>query len=154
MMKKLWFVLFLTLQLQASNCDSLNKIRNIFQAGVNEKELTEMIAICKQSDCEEVIPYLAAATMKKAEFAWSPFDKLANFNRGKKMLENFIKKNPKNIEAKYIRWLTQKMAPRFLGYHNNLEQDELFILKNINKSDIDSSYQKIMLAHLKKIKNE
>lgn len=73
---------------------------------------------------------------------------------GKKMLNNFILKYPQNIEARYIRWLTQKMAPSFLNYNQNLAEDYDYILLNIKKSNIDIEYQKTILAHLKKINNE
>ncbi|MDO3695592.1 hypothetical protein QVZ41_12145 [Wenyingzhuangia sp. chi5] len=137
------------------NCDHLNEIRDIFQAGVNNKEeLAEMIAICKKYDCDKITPYYAAATMRKAEFVWSPLEKLSNFNKGKKMLESFIKEHPNNIEAKYIRWLTQKMAPKFLGYHENIKEDYDYIQKNITKSDLDKEYQKVILNHIQKMKHE
>lgn len=146
---------FFTLTMSAQNCEKLTEIRQIFQVGVhNQQQLEDMIAICKTSNCTKITPYHAAANMRKAEFVWSPFQKLSNFNKGKKMLETFISNNPKNIEARYIRWLTQKMAPKFLGYHNNIDKDYTYIVTNISKSDIDKSYQKIMLAHLQKIKNE
>lgn len=155
MVKTILFTLFFSLNMVANNCDSLEKVRNMFQSGVeNKEELNIMIDFCKKSNCEKTIPYYAAATMRKAEFVWSPLDKLANFNKGKKMLESFIAKNPENIEAKYIRWLTQKMAPRFLGYHQNIENDYRFIQKNITKSDIEKSYQKVILHHIQKLKNE
>lgn len=153
-MKTLFFTLLFSLQLFANNCESLSKIRGIFQAGVNEEQLEAMILICKASNCDNVTPYLAAATMKKAEFAWSPFNKLKYFNTGKKMLENFIKDHPQNIEAKYIRWLTQKMAPKFLNYRDHLEQDYQYIKNNIAKSNLPTDYRNVILAHIKKVNNE
>lgn len=154
-MKYVLFFFLFSLQGLANTCDQLEKIRSIFQKGVNETELEEMIKICESdAKCRSIIPYWAAATMKKAEFVWSPFNKLKYFNKGKKMLENFIKKYPKHIEAKYIRWLTQKMAPKFLGYRNNLEEDYQFIQKNIATSGVDKHYQTVILKHIKELKNE
>ncbi|MGY6650207.1 hypothetical protein [Wenyingzhuangia sp. IMCC45574] len=153
-MKLLFVSLFFSLQLFANECDSLRKVRNIFQAGVNAKQLEEMILICKASKCDKITPYLAAATMKKAEFVWSPFDKLKYFKKGKNLLEGYIKEHPTSVEAKYIRWLTQTMAPKFLGYRANLKQDYTFIQQHITQSDIDKQYQNIILLHIKKIKNE
>ncbi|NIJ44788.1 hypothetical protein FHR24_001227 [Wenyingzhuangia heitensis] len=153
-MKNVVFFLLLSLNLQAQNCSELPKIRAIFQAGVNEEQLEDMLLLCKKSTCDKTTPYHAAATMKKAEFVWSPISKLSNFNKGKKMLENFIDKNNKNIEARYIRWLTQKMAPSFLNYNSSIDKDYAFIIQNIDESNIEKSYQKTILNHLKKIQNE
>ncbi len=137
-----------------NTCEDVPKVRAIFQSDVNEKELDEMILICEASSCNETIPYHAAALMKKAEFVWSPLKKLSNFKKGKNKLENFILENPKNIEARYIRWLTQKMAPSFLGYTENLSEDYEFIQQNLKNSDINDNYKKVILQHIKKIKNE
>jgi len=143
------FFIFLTLQ---PPCNELHKLRKLFQAEVNEKQLLNMITICEKSTCEKTTPYHAAAIMQRAEFEWSPIKKIKSFTMGKSMLENFILKSPQNIEARYIRWLTQKMAPSFLNYNQNLAEDYDYILLNIKKRGIDIEYQKTILAHLKTIK--
>ncbi|ANW96426.1 hypothetical protein AXE80_09105 [Wenyingzhuangia fucanilytica] len=154
-MKTLFIAFFAALTLSwSNNCEQLQKVRTFFQDGVDKEQLEEMIVICEKSNCSDVIPYHAAAIMKKAEFVWSPMQKLSNFKKGKKMLENFITKHPNHVEARYIRWLTQNKAPKFLGYYNNLDEDDLFIQKNLAKSNINTDYQNIMLKHIKKIKNE
>lgn len=153
-MKTLFIFLFFSLQVVANNCNDLSKIRDYFQSDINETSLDKMILVCKQSSCNDAIPYLAVATMKKAEYAWSPLTKLSYFKKGKKMLEEFIKINPNHIEAKYVRWLTQKMAPSFLGYRENLKEDYLFIQQNITTSSIALKYQQTILKHLKKVNNE
>jgi hypothetical protein len=39
---------------------------------------------------------------------------------------------PLNTEIRLIRLSVQKNAPAFLGYRNNVKEDESFIRKNIN----------------------
>ena len=153
-MKTLILTLLFSINITANNCEHLVQVRNIFQAGMNKKQLEKMILICEKATCPKIIPYHAAAIMKKADFVWSVFKKLSNFKKGKKMLEDFIKKNPEDVEARYIRWLTQKMVPKFLGYNNNIKEDYLFIQDNIVNSNIDKDYQKVIFNHIKKIKNE
>ncbi|MGY5351454.1 hypothetical protein ACXGQW_02625 [Wenyingzhuangia sp. IMCC45533] len=153
-MKTLILTLLFFFNTAQPDCDNLSTIRNIFQAGVDEKQLNEMILLCQQSDCYKITPYHAAATMKKAEFGWSPLKKLTYFNTGKKMLDDFIKKYPNNIEARYIRWLTQKMAPGFLGYDGDIEEDYNYIMQNIHSNDMDEDYKKTILEHIKKVANE
>jgi len=139
---------------QAQNCKNLHEVRAIFLSKVNEQQLENMLTLCKQTNCKKTIPYYAAATMKKAEFVWSPISKFTNFNKGKKMLEQFILKNPYNIEARYIRWMTQKMAPSFLRYNKNITEDYLFILERISESTIEFTYQQTILSNIKKVNNE
>lgn len=154
-MKTLFLALFLTFNINSNNCEDLTKIRNLFEQNIQkEKELLSMIEVCKNSACDDITPYYAVAIMKKAEHAWNPMKKMAYFKEGKNMLETFINEHPKNIEARYVRWLTQKKAPSVLGYNSNLKEDLQFVEKNISKSDIEKDYQKVMLHHIEKIKNE
>lgn len=136
------------------NCEELKIVRGYFLKEVNKKQLLQMIKICEQSDCKLTIPYHAAATMKRAEFEWSPIRKLKSFRMGKEMLDSFINKYPENIEARYIRWLTQKKAPSFLNYTKNLEEDYNYILKHIEESSVDNDYKETILQNLKKLKDE
>ncbi|MEN8765674.1 MAG: hypothetical protein ABF281_07520 [Wenyingzhuangia sp.] len=150
-------LLFLSLYLNMTgdHCNDLKEIRSMFQQGVqNKRELNIMIDLCKVSNCKKTIPYFAAATMRKSEFSVSPIEKLKNFNKGKKILETYIAKCPNDIEAKYIRWLTQTKAPRFLRYNQNTREDYQFIIENIAKSNVEKNYQKVILDHLQNLENE
>ncbi len=40
------------------------------------------------------------------------------------------KKEPENIEIRFIRLSVQKYAPSFLGYNKNIKEDLSFIQKN------------------------
>lgn len=154
MMKTFFLAILFTINMH-NDCKDLNTIRNLFEANTQEeKELLSMIKICENSNCDKITPYYAIAIMKKAEHVWNPMKKMAHFKEGQKILEDFIKEHPKNIEARYVRWLTQKKAPKFLGYNSNLKEDLQLIKDNIAKSDIEKNYQKVMLRHIQKIKNE
>lgn len=153
-MHHLFISLLLILQINTNKCKDLPTIRNLFKNGIDENELAEINKIYENSDCEKITPYYAVATMKNAEFTWSPIKKMSYFKKGKEILETFITRSPKNLEARYLRWITQSKAPRFLGYYNELEIDYKFIQENINKSGIDKDYQKFMLNNIETIKNE
>lgn len=153
-MKTLFLALLFCININHTSCNELNKVRNLFKNGIDKKELAEINRIYDHSDCSKITPYYAVAIMKNAEFTWSPIKKLSYFKQGKEMLEAFIKKFPNNIEARYVRWLTQTRAPKFLEYYNELETDYTFIIQNIANSSIEKDYQKFILNNIEKIKNE
>jgi len=136
------------------NCAQLQEVRSIFEKGIETREeLKYMLKISSQENCHFITPYLAAVTMQQAEFCWSPLKQLHYFSKGKTMLENYIALYPKTITGRYVRWLIQKMSPKFLNYNNNIEDDYQYIINNINKSNINPNYQKIILTRIKNIKN-
>lgn len=149
-----FFIFFILINLQAQNCNDLTKVRALFKSEINEDKLESIISICVNSNCYKTTPYYAVATMQKAEFVWFPLHKFKYFNKGKEILENYIIQNPNNIEARYVRWLTQKKAPSILNYNKNIEEDYQYILTKIAKSDIELNYQFTILSHIKKINNE
>ena len=52
------------------------------------------------------------------------------FKNGVALIEAFIQQNPNNIEAHYLRLSVQENAPKFLGYHKDIDLDKQFILTN------------------------
>lgn len=47
------------------------------------------------------------------------------------MLELAVGKDKRDVELRLLRYLVQKNAPSFLGYHSHLEEDKAFISNNI-----------------------
>jgi hypothetical protein len=77
--------------------------------------------------------YKACATMIMAKYAINPYNKFSYFLEGKKLLENCIKNETKNIELRVLRLSVQLKAPAFLGYNNNIKTDKEFILNALPK---------------------
>jgi hypothetical protein len=61
--------------------------------------------------------------------------KYSYFNKGKKLLEDAVKKEPNSIEIRMMRYISQEKTPKFLGYNENMKADKEFILKNYKNSD-------------------
>ena len=80
--------------------------------------------------------YLGGLQTIWANHVFSPMSKLNTFNKGKKNIEQAIKKEPNNVELRFIRLSVQKNAPSFLGYQSNIKEDIDFI-KN-DRSEIKS----------------
>ena len=72
--------------------------------------------------------------------------KYKTFNKGKNNIEQAVEMAPDNIEIRVIRWSVQHNAPRFLGYHQEIENDKQFI--NDNKHEIQSESLKQLLHKL------
>ena len=78
----------------------------------------------------------------------NPLNKYSYFNKGKKLLEDAIKKEPNNIEIRLMRLISQEKTPSFLGYNKNIESDRNFIIKNYKNSD-DENLVKLIKNYLK-----
>ena len=68
--------------------------------------------------------------MKKAGLGGGPGQKLKLFKAGHKELEAAIKKEPGNVEYRFLRLMIQENAPGILGYNDNLEADSEIIKKS------------------------
>jgi hypothetical protein len=61
--------------------------------------------------------------MKKAAIVSAPSEKLSLFKSGLKKLEAAINADKLNAEFRFLRLLIQENAPKFLGYHSNMNED-------------------------------
>jgi len=116
---------------------SLEEMRALYkQAASSEDACSKLIKCCNnQSTYTEaiILGYKGCATIMMANHLINPFSKWSKFSSGREMLEQAISKDSTNIELRYLRFTIQTKAPSFLGYHNNISSDKLFLLKEINK---------------------
>jgi len=118
----------------------MNEVRTSYGNIQTEEELLAFIDLLDRVDCELKGPYLASATMQRAQFVFAPWTQYRYFTNGKKQLEDFIRKYPSNLEARYIRFLIQSHAPFFLGYNRQKDEDAGLIFKHIYRSDLPPDY--------------
>ena len=78
-------------------------------------------------------PYKGALLMKKAGLEKNPAVKLKFFKEGKLLLETAIDNDNQNVELRFLRLMIQENAPKFLGYHSNINEDVNFIQENSNQ---------------------
>lgn len=91
--------------------------------------------------------YAGGLQMIGAKYSGNPFTKLSDFKKGKKKVEEAIKTEPENIELHYLRLVIQKFAPRFLGYHKQIDSDRAFLRENLHKvqsEDLKELIKKIL----------
>lgn len=143
-----------TLLQSPNDCSKMPEIREKYGNIQSEQELINFIDLLETVDCIKSGPYLASATMQKAQFAIAPWTKYNYFRKGKKHLEEFIEKYPDNIEARYVRFLVQTHAPFFLGYNNQVHSDADFIRSNIDEEDLSIAYRNQMINHINTLENK
>ncbi|PWU00331.1 MAG: hypothetical protein C5B52_09160 [Bacteroidetes bacterium] len=101
------------------------------------------IALSNRSACREMIVELEHHSGTVTELAYlggfqtiwanhviNPFSKLKTFNDGISNIEKAVGKDPSNVEVRFVRLSVQKNCPRILGYHNNVNEDRVFLLAN------------------------
>lgn len=142
--------MLLYLLLLPSYENPLDSVRMAYHELKSEEAIERFLKHVDTIDNRQLIPYKASAIMQKAEYVSSPFSKLKFFNQGKDLLEEYIKNNPNNIEARYVRIMVQSQLPGFLGYKNNMESDAAFIHSNIQATDISLSYSQLILKNIDK----
>ncbi|MBI2258520.1 MAG: hypothetical protein HYU67_06430 [Flavobacteriia bacterium] len=74
--------------------------------------------------------YIGAIEAKLAQFEKNPQQKISSFKKGIEQIESAIKKEPNNVEFRFIRFMIQEKAPKILRYQSNLEEDKKMIEKN------------------------
>ena len=107
--------LYLTSYNNKSTCDSLSSYLNL----LDEKDNT-------------IDAYIGANNLLISKFSKNIVKKFKYFEEGKKLIEQSIKNDPKNIEIIFLRYLNQKNSPWFLNYNQNIVEDYDFLIKNLN----------------------
>jgi hypothetical protein len=73
---------------------------------------------------------------------------MSYFKKGKRILENAIKADEKNIELRFLRFNAQTHTPSFLGYNGDIKKDKAFLESSFSKIT-DVKLKEFMLPYLK-----
>ncbi|MBY8963515.1 hypothetical protein KJK34_12195 [Flavobacterium sp. D11R37] len=84
-----------------------------------------------------LMAYKAASIVLLAKYESGLITKTKLFNRGTSLLEETIKKDPDDYEARLIRLNIQDNVPWITGYKDNIDIDKAFLIKNYNKQPAD-----------------
>ncbi|MGZ6519409.1 MAG: hypothetical protein ACXVED_17600, partial [Bacteroidia bacterium] len=102
-------------------------------SSVNIDEINNFITVCKRNGVTAEEGYLGALLMKKAQLVSSKKEKLDLFKDGHSKLEHTIAKDTSKTEFRFLRLMIEEHAPRFLGYHFDIEKDGLYIRNHYNQ---------------------
>lgn len=104
----------------------------------------------KKSPLELREAFEGALIMKKAGIGGNPVQKLNLFKEGHKELEAAIKKEPDNVEFRFLRLMIQENAPGILGYKDDLTADSKYIKKSYKT--LPDEVQRVIEEYSKKSK--
>lgn len=144
-MKKFFIPIFMIISVFCFS-QNLTEFRNLMQKGesseAHAKTLLEKSKL--EYDKTKLPIYEALAAVGHffmAKHGGNPISKYSHFNKGKRLLSDAIKKEPKNLEIRFMRYICQEKTPDFLGYKDDLQEDKKFILneyKNTKDENLKS----------------
>ena len=82
-----------------------------------------------------VIAYDAAAKAVMTRTTWNWFKKLEYLNQSRKLFIEAIKKDPQNVEIRFLRFTVEDRIPSYLGYSDHMDEDKEIILKHLSNYD-------------------
>ncbi len=153
MMKFLSLLLTPLVFFMSFQATDLDLVRANYKKMVSDKELCERVIAeltMTKNNSAVHLGYLGGLQTIWANHVFSPISKLNTFKEGKKNIEQAIKKEPNNVELRFIRLSVQKNAPSFLGYRSNINEDTDFIKEN--RQQISSEIVKKNIGTLLKSK--
>ena len=109
----------------------------------SKKEELNYIKKYEESKNNDIKAYVISLKMKQAKYKIFPWSKLVAFNKEKKVLNQLIKANPKNVHLRYVRLVIQENAPKILAFNKYIKSDKLVlisILKIKDKTDYLDEY--------------
>ncbi|WP_297334531.1 hypothetical protein [Flavobacterium sp.] len=90
-----------------------------------------------ESSNTTLMAYKAASIVLLAKYESGLITKTKLFNRGTSLLEETLKKNPDDYEARLIRLNIQDNVPWITGYKDDIDNDKAFLIKNYSKQSVD-----------------
>jgi len=107
-------------------------------------------AIIHSNSIEGKDAFEGVLLMKKADLVGNKKEKLNLFKSGKAKLEGVIAKDSTNAEFRFFRLQIQEHAPKFLKYHDELENDRQYIRKAFK--GLPADVQQVIMDYSKKSK--
>ena len=140
-MKKL--VLVFLLFCSFVNAQSLVELRGYLQKVENSEEVSKTL-ISKSKNAYDTtkkpiyMAFYAVGNFFMAKHAFNPIKKMSYFNEGKELMETALQSDPKNLEIRLMRLITQENAPAILGYNKQIKEDRSYLTKEYkNTADND-----------------
>lgn len=125
--------------------DELPQLRKDYYASINNEKAAEKFynSLKNKNPTDPLtMAYYGSAQAIRAKHAFNPYNKIAHLKSGLKTLEAAVKKDPDNLEIRFLRFSLEHYIPAFLGYSKHLETDKkkiisLVKLKQYNSKDKD-----------------
>ncbi len=137
-MKTLLFSLIVFFTFQHSKAYDIAQIRKDYIAAVNDSDkaddLYHELAAIKNPDAL-ILAYLGSAQAIKAKHSWNPISKVSYLKKGFNIINKAVKKDPDQLEVRFLRFSLQYYVPSFLGFSEHLEADKNKIIDLLRTHD-------------------
>ena len=117
------------------NSQDISEIRKVYltapHSNTNCEKLGKLTKEIKDNISPLIIGYKASYYFIKCNFITNPANKIISFNKGKKLIQQAIKQEPKSVELRLLRYAAQKNSPKFLMYNKHIKEDLYFLANNL-----------------------
>ncbi|WP_299887236.1 hypothetical protein [uncultured Lacinutrix sp.] len=138
------YFLLLIVSIFAFKSLNVKEVRTAYRAAGEDNTKVEafykLVSTVKKTDKAVFVAYKGASIAMLAKGKKTIKEKKTGFIKGVELLEFAIKKEPNNIEARFIRLSIQENTPKLLKYKGKIAEDKHFIL---------SQFKQIRDNHLK-----
>lgn len=125
------------------NINDLEYIRINYYASVEKEELvTELEKFINKKFTSDrnkypalILAYVAALQSVKSKHAFWPTEKYSYFKESMLLFDEVMKKEPKNLEIRFLRFAILHYVPSFLGYSKERYEDAQVIVAELIKQD-------------------
>jgi hypothetical protein len=115
---------------------NIRVIRKLLVSALNSKKTTDSLYdhLGTVKDRSALLNgYMGTLQALKAKHAWNPYFKIKHLNDSKSTFEAAVKRDPHNIEIRFMRFSIEHNVPGFLGFNKNLVADREEIIKQVDK---------------------
>ncbi len=137
----------LTKAVTAQQTVSITEARELYYGmSVDECNALELADLFSKKEPSDPLlkAYYGAASAAAPTCVTNPARKISYFRKGTRLLDDAVKAAPGNFEIRFLRFATQEMAPGFLGYKDDLENDKNFLIKNLASGFNKINDQKVL----------
>lgn len=140
-------LIFVVILSRLSQPDDLESVRAGYHLLPKDKALCRIMLAQMAEKIDHSATHLAYYGGLQAIWAGhasNPMSKLNSFIDGKKNIEQAVRKEPDNLEIRFIRLSIQKNAPVLLAYNSSIEEDTEFL-----QNRMDQLKSKILINNIK-----
>lgn len=126
----------------------MEEVKILFEASSHSKSSADrflkLLSVVDQSSSPLLICYKGVSEMMQAKYGFNPISKFRRFKKGKKLIEEAVKKEANNLEIRFLRFVIQTNLPALLKYNNNVYEDKKYLLANIETTKDKKLKQNIL----------
>lgn len=113
------------------------ELRGLFYKASESKasalQLSKILDGVDDKSAPILLCYKGVADMMEAKHLFNPIYKLSRFNAGKAKIEEAIRRDPDDLEMRFLRFSIQNNLPGFLGYKEQIDQDKAKLLTELDQ---------------------